>query len=65
MFLCICLCYACVFSMFMSNYAYVLFHGLYVLSLVLYQLNRSTSHVVSSRDHSYDDGKHRERLEHH
>jgi hypothetical protein len=50
--------------MFMSNYAYILFHGFYVLNLVVCHCNRSTGHMDSNGDSSDDDARHREREEH-
>ena len=50
--------------MFISIYAYILFHGFYVLNLVLRGCNRYTSDMASCGDYYDDDVRCREREEH-
>lgn len=51
-----------IFSIFMSNYVYLLFHGFCIIASLAYCFNRLTNHVASSgAGLSYDDSWHRER----
>jgi len=48
--------------MFILDYAHILFHGFYVLNIIVYHCNMSTGHMDF---HGHDDTKCREREEEH
>lgn len=53
----------CIVSIFISNYAYILFHGFYVINLVRCHCNRFTGHMASGGVSLEDDAICRKREE--